>query len=86
MPVCLSCRLLEIKVGEFDGQEHEFKLIEYFLKSAEVLKKMLICSEESSDWVSSAHKRLLAFPKRSKTCQIVLTWRTPQKIWEKILV
>ncbi|KAI8552775.1 hypothetical protein RHMOL_Rhmol06G0293900 [Rhododendron molle] len=42
VPSCLLLNLKEIKYLKFSGDKHEFEVIEYLLKSAEVLKNMII--------------------------------------------
>lgn len=46
--MCFSRSLKEIKVADFDGQECELELLEYFLKSVQVLEKMMIGPQVSS--------------------------------------
>ncbi|XP_058220014.1 FBD-associated F-box protein At4g10400-like [Rhododendron vialii] len=67
VPSCLLLNLKEIKYLKFGGDKHEFEVIEYLLKSAEVLKNMTICCQHSDSW------RLLArFPRASKICELNL--------------
>lgn len=67
MPSCLLLNVKEIEYLDFGGDYQEYEVIEYLLKSAEVLKNMTIDCQFSDSW------RVLArFPRASKTCELNL--------------
>ncbi|KAM7465157.1 hypothetical protein LguiB_012719 [Lonicera macranthoides] len=72
IPRCLSSKLEEIKVADFDGAEEGLKVIEFFLKSARVLRKMTISSTLSSEKHLCIRKKILMVPKCSANCEIEL--------------
>lgn len=63
VPCCLLFHLKEVEFLEFDRAKHEFDVIEYLLKSAEVMKKMTIHYQHSDTL------RIAQFPRASKTCK-----------------
>lgn len=59
--------LKEIEYLDFRGDDHEFEIVEYLLKSAEALKNMTIgCLHPDSCRV------LARFPRASKICELNL--------------
>nr|XP_027069804.1 F-box/FBD/LRR-repeat protein At5g22660-like [Coffea arabica]XP_027069873.1 F-box/FBD/LRR-repeat protein At5g22660-like [Coffea arabica] len=81
LPLTFIEHLKVIEMTNFRGEEHEFKLIEYFLKNGKSLKKMALEREAREDWkcVPEDCERILAFKKCSDDCQIVL-----KKKWDHI--
>ncbi|KAF5948810.1 hypothetical protein HYC85_014767 [Camellia sinensis] len=74
VPVCLSLHLQKIKIEGFNGKKDELKLIEYFLKTARVLKRVKIrwaCLYWEEKQVG-IWKEVLMLPRCSKICQIEL--------------
>lgn len=74
VPVCLSLHLQKIKIEGFNGKKDELKLIEYFLKTARVLKTVKIrwaCLYWEEKQVG-IWKEVLMLPRCSKICQIEL--------------
>ena len=70
LPLTFIEHLKEIEFKNFDGEEHEFKLVEYFLKNAKTLKKMTIAKEPWNS-VPECRDRILSFKKCSEDCQVV---------------
>ncbi|CDP13113.1 unnamed protein product [Coffea canephora] len=70
LPLTFIEHLKEIEFKNFEGEEHEFKLVEYFLKNAKTLKKMTIAKEPWNS-VPECRDRILSFKKCSEDCQIV---------------
>lgn len=58
---------------KFNGKEHQLEAIEYLLQNAKVLKKMTIdCRSSNIKEEFGGFKRLVAFPKGSRNCQLDL--------------
>ncbi|KAL3818492.1 hypothetical protein ACJIZ3_004397 [Penstemon smallii] len=71
LPVCLELHLKKIEFHDFNALDDEIKLVEYLLKNGNVLERM---NFDSFPYESlSILKRFVMFPRRSKTCQILLT-------------
>ncbi|KAM7504148.1 hypothetical protein LguiB_003052 [Lonicera macranthoides] len=71
-PNCLL-HLKEIEMRKFNGKEHQLEAIEYLLQNAKVLKKMTIdCRSSNMKEEFGGFKRLVAFPKSSRNCQLDL--------------
>ncbi|KAH7834442.1 hypothetical protein Vadar_016068 [Vaccinium darrowii] len=74
VPTCLVSHLKVIKIRGFGGNKEELKMVEYFLKSAEVLEKVIIhfpdfrAVEEKVQM--DVLKKLLRLPRASKICQL----------------
>lgn len=49
VPACVSLHLKEVKFMGFFMMEYEFKLVEYFLKNAEILDTLKIESDDNVD-------------------------------------
>lgn len=61
-----------IEVKGFEGHKPEIELVGYFLKNAKVLKKVLISSRNMHyGEESTALKKLIKFPRLSKSCELV---------------
>ncbi|XP_028124560.1 putative FBD-associated F-box protein At5g53635 [Camellia sinensis] len=69
-PPCLLSHLKVIEVDDFEGLESDLLLVEYFLKNAKVLNKMVIKNQNLVSVKVEVLKRLLMFPRGSKTCEI----------------
>lgn len=83
VPSCLR-NLKVIKFVNFHGDKAELKMVEYFLKNAEVLEKLIIqtdgtvdeCFDMGGAGLEVAQQKLevtiklLMLPRGSKTCQI----------------
>ncbi|KAH7842089.1 hypothetical protein Vadar_001382 [Vaccinium darrowii] len=77
IPSCLLLNLKIIKFEKFHGNDGDWKMVEYFLKNAEVLEKMMVqsdgtygtYSDVAEDGLEMATK-LLMLPRASRTCQI----------------
>ncbi|KAM7461161.1 hypothetical protein LguiA_029282 [Lonicera macranthoides] len=72
-PQCLSSRLDKVKIEEFTGEEDELSVVEFFLKSAKVLRELEIVSDLSSEELLNISKKVSLFPKCSAACEIVFT-------------
>ncbi|KAH7843681.1 hypothetical protein Vadar_019501 [Vaccinium darrowii] len=84
VPSCLLSSLKVIKFDNFQGDSGELKMVEYFLKNAEVLEKLIIQSDGTVDecfdmgtagmavaeQLLEVTTKLLKLPRGSKTCQI----------------
>ncbi|GMI85281.1 hypothetical protein like AT3G59200 [Hibiscus trionum] len=73
VPSCLLFHLNEIKIEFFEGNEHMFEMISYFLNHASVLEMLMIEAigfEEDEEL--SIVKKLLGFPRISKKCRVVV--------------
>ncbi|KAF7141329.1 hypothetical protein RHSIM_Rhsim06G0013200 [Rhododendron simsii] len=66
VPHCLLFHLKEVEFLDLGRGSLDFEVIEYLLKSAEILKKMTIRSEHSDTC------RIARFPRASKTCKLDL--------------
>ncbi|CDP13118.1 unnamed protein product [Coffea canephora] len=77
-PLSFIEHLKVIEMSNFNGEEHEFKLAEYFLKNGKSLKKIAL---EREGWKSVPEycNRILSFKKCSEDCQIVF-----RKKWDYI--
>ncbi|KAK4486197.1 hypothetical protein RD792_008866 [Penstemon davidsonii] len=71
LPVCLELHLKKIEFHDFNALDDEIKLVEYLLKYGNVLERMNFDSFPYE--ALSILKRFVMFPRRSKTCQILLT-------------
>ncbi|KAK8507352.1 hypothetical protein V6N12_072619 [Hibiscus sabdariffa] len=75
VPPCLSFRLKEIKIRYFEGNEHMFEMISYFLNHASVLEVLMIGIEEDEEYSNPSPLRnvikLLGLPRNSKKCRVV---------------
>ncbi|GMI85278.1 hypothetical protein like AT3G59190 [Hibiscus trionum] len=69
VPLCLLFDLKEIKIRYFEGNEHMFEMISYFLNHASVLEALMIGIEKDEEL--SIMKKLLGLPRNSKKCRIV---------------
>ncbi|KAH7833205.1 hypothetical protein Vadar_004090 [Vaccinium darrowii] len=78
---CLGSHLKVVEIFdlfEWEVYKEELKMVEYFLKNAEVLKKLIIHSGNLDFAVEKEKakvkvlKKLLSFPRGSKVCQIVM--------------
>ncbi|KAL4340174.1 hypothetical protein GQ457_08G007270 [Hibiscus cannabinus] len=69
VPPCLILHLKEIKIRYFEGNEHMFGMISYFLNHASVLEALMIGIEEIKEL--SIGKKLLGLPRNSKKCRVV---------------
>nr|XP_027069989.1 F-box/FBD/LRR-repeat protein At5g22660-like [Coffea arabica] len=78
-PLSFIEHLKVIEMSNFKGEEHEFKLAEYFLKNGKSLKKIAL---EREGWKSVPEycNRILSFKKCSEDCQIVF-----RKKWDYIM-
>lgn len=78
LPLTFIEHLEVIEMSNFKGEEHEFKLVEYFLKNGKSLKKIAL---EREGWKSVPEYRdqMLSFKKCSEDCQIVF-----RKKWDYI--
>lgn len=85
VPTCLLQHLRKIKIGDFAGKDCEFELVEYFLTSGQVLEKIKIRSQTFWGWPSSFCERLLGYPRCSKTCNIILSWKIDENFRKRIL-
>nr|XP_027069549.1 putative F-box protein At3g58820 [Coffea arabica] len=63
-------QLKEIEIRSFEGEEHEFKLIEYFLKNGKSLKKMGLIRDSWKTESDGCH-RILSSKKCAEDCQIL---------------
>lgn len=72
-PQCLSSHLDKVKIEEFTGVEDELSVVEFFLKSAKVLRELEIVSNLSSEEQLNISKKVSLFPKCSAACKIVFT-------------
>ncbi|XP_071939708.1 F-box protein At4g22280 isoform X1 [Coffea arabica] len=70
LPLVLVECLKEIEIGNFKGEEHELKLVEFFLESGKSLKKMTLFGYAGVS-LSKGLDRILSFKKCSDDCQIV---------------
>ncbi|XP_071907336.1 F-box protein At4g22280-like isoform X3 [Coffea arabica] len=70
LPLVLVECLKEIEIGNFKGEEHELKLVEFFLESGKSLKKMTLFGHAGVS-LSKGLDRILSFKKCSDDCQIV---------------
>ncbi|XP_057507257.1 F-box/LRR-repeat protein At4g14103-like [Actinidia eriantha] len=72
VPACLSLHLQRICFEEFNGEEDEFNLVEYFLKTAVVLRKMKFSFRSSlpPEKQFCSWSKLLSLQRFSSTCQI----------------
>ncbi|GMI85283.1 hypothetical protein like AT3G59200 [Hibiscus trionum] len=66
VPSCLLSQLKEIKIVYFDGNEHMFEMISYFLNHASVLEALIIGIEKEE--LSIVQR----FPRNSKKCRVVI--------------
>ncbi|XP_057972767.1 F-box protein At4g22280-like [Malania oleifera] len=80
----LSLRLKEVELHEFTGSEHELEVVEYLLESAESLEKMTI-GIPSSRRKPHISKKLLTFPRRSRTCRIFVTGKRNRRYLSDIM-
>ncbi|KAE8733610.1 hypothetical protein F3Y22_tig00001120pilonHSYRG00268 [Hibiscus syriacus] len=72
VPLCLLFHIKEIEIKHFEGEEHMFEMISYFLKHASVLEKLVI--ETLDPWEkeeSAVIGKLSSLPKKSNKCEIV---------------
>lgn len=76
VPTCVSLHLRTISINNFMGYDDEFEVVKYLLKYGEVLKKMIIttndfllydCRRMTRD---KLYKKSLKFQKCSKTCEV----------------
>ncbi|CAL5405641.1 unnamed protein product [Camellia sinensis] len=72
VPTCVSSRIHDIFFEEFNGEGDEFDLVEYFLKTGQVMTKMefsfsssLPLEKQYSTWT-----KLLLMQKGTKTCRV----------------
>ncbi|XP_028124188.1 uncharacterized protein LOC114321218 [Camellia sinensis] len=72
VPTCVSSRIRDIFFEEFNGEGDEFDLVEYFLKTGQVMTKMefsfsssLPLEKQYSTWT-----KLLLMQKGTKTCRV----------------
>ncbi|KAI8560839.1 hypothetical protein RHMOL_Rhmol04G0286900 [Rhododendron molle] len=84
VPSCLRLNLKVIKFVNFQGDGGQLKMVEYFLKNAEVLEKLIVqtdgtvdeCFDMGGAGLAVAEQqleitaKLLMLPRVSKTCQI----------------
>ncbi|XP_027121890.1 F-box/FBD/LRR-repeat protein At5g22660-like [Coffea arabica] len=74
-------QLKEIEIRSFEGWEHEFKLIEYFLKNGISLKKMTLIRDSWKTESDGCH-RILSSKKCAEDCQILfITKRDALKLF-----
>ncbi|XP_059623845.1 F-box/FBD/LRR-repeat protein At1g13780-like isoform X1 [Cornus florida] len=74
VPYCLLMHLQEIEINGFWGLSDELKLIEFFLRSSEVLRKMEINTSNLNEKQEREFlEKLLMFPRGSITSQILLS-------------
>ncbi|KAL4341185.1 hypothetical protein GQ457_08G007280 [Hibiscus cannabinus] len=75
VPPCLSFHLKEIKIRYFEGNEHMFEMIGYFLNHASVLEVLMIGIEEDEEYSNPSPLRnvikLLGLPRNSNKCRVV---------------
>lgn len=83
VPVCLSLHLKEISIALFYIGKEECELVEYFLKNASLLKKVLVVSFSCSAREIEMKNRLLSFPRQSEACK--LEFELHQKFLRKTL-
>ncbi|TQD90272.1 hypothetical protein C1H46_024189 [Malus baccata] len=71
VPVSLSSHLKTITVNRYKGTRYEVQLVKYLLKNGEVLNKMTISTEVTSDEQKKAlFEEFLLFQRGSKTCEV----------------
>ncbi|KAK8651797.1 hypothetical protein V6N13_141379 [Hibiscus sabdariffa] len=70
VPPCLIFHLKEIKIKYFEGNEHMFEMIGYFLNHASVLEALMIGTEKDEEL--SIVRKLLRLPRNSKQCRVLL--------------
>ncbi|KAL3818490.1 hypothetical protein ACJIZ3_004395 [Penstemon smallii] len=70
LPVCLELHVNKIEFHKFNADDDEIKLVEYFLENGNVLERINFHSFPYD--AISILKRFVMFPRRSKTCQILL--------------
>ncbi|XP_027076067.1 F-box/LRR-repeat protein At3g59190-like [Coffea arabica] len=69
VPLCLPKHLREVKIREFHGKEHEFKLIDYILQNVKALKKMTVGVLGGF----RDRRKILSLKRCNNDCQIVFT-------------
>ncbi|KAL4341320.1 hypothetical protein GQ457_08G006960 [Hibiscus cannabinus] len=70
--LCLLCHIKEIEIEYFEGDEHQFEMVSYFLEHASVLEKLVIRNiDVREEELSSVVEKLFGLPKKSKKCEIV---------------
>lgn len=69
MPTCLVSQLKVIEIWNFEGDKEELKMLEYFLKNAEVLEKLILHCESLESEVEVL-KQILRLPRGSKICKV----------------
>nr|XP_027075491.1 putative F-box/FBD/LRR-repeat protein At5g44960 [Coffea arabica] len=81
LSLALVGQLKEIEIRSFEGEEHEFKLIEYFLKNGISLKKMTLIRDSWKTESDGCH-RILSSKKCAEDCQILfITKRDALKLF-----
>ena len=81
LSLALVGQLKEIEIRSFEGWEHEFKLIEYFLKNGISLKKMTLIRDSWKTESDGCH-RILSSKKCAEDCQILfITKRDALKLF-----
>ncbi|CAN6694058.1 unnamed protein product [Malus baccata var. baccata] len=71
VPISLSSHLKTITVNRYKGTRYEVQLVKYLLKNGEVLNKMTISTEVTSDEQKKAlFEEFLLFQRGSKTCEV----------------
>ncbi|KAM7461149.1 hypothetical protein LguiA_029270 [Lonicera macranthoides] len=70
-PQCLSSHLQKVKIEGFTWDGDELNVVEFFLKSAKVLREVEIVSDLSSEEQLNMNKKLSLVPKCSVNCEIV---------------
>ncbi|CAA0815968.1 F-box/LRR-repeat protein [Striga hermonthica] len=77
VPRCLLSRLAMVRIDEFDCRESEFSTVRYFLKNAEVLKRMEVHTTKYIDldlaMKLNALQKIALFKRGSKECELALS-------------
>ncbi|KAM7519282.1 hypothetical protein LguiB_018244 [Lonicera macranthoides] len=67
------CHPILTKIEEFTGGKDELNVVEFFLRSAKVLRELEIVFDLSSEEQLNISQKVSLFPKCSATCEIVFT-------------
>lgn len=71
VPLCLLFHVKKIEMRNFEGYEHQFQLVKYFLKNSVCLENVIVESQKmASQEKLKQSQELLMFERASKCCQV----------------
>ncbi|EYU31632.1 hypothetical protein ABFS82_13G040000 [Erythranthe guttata] len=79
VPACLLSRLRIVKLPNIRGEKHEFKIIKYLLRNAQVLERMEISYPRSlsSNEENNMLKKISLFQRGSRACKVAFGAASP---------